>query len=114
MNRFQKRIPLTACGMKVFACRYPETLILEDDEEICSLHIYELDETESAKTVIVAYGLDYRFSRLATKEEESEMRKQRLTGELKHSPDMEDITSEFAEILAQAEQINSLGSRLEN
>jgi hypothetical protein len=111
----QKRIPLTACSdMQVFTVDYPNVLVLED-METDALHIYELDETETAPTVVVAYGLDYRFTHIASKEEEKELRERKRLGQLKSVPtDEDEVPPSFEDVLLQAEKINAVGSDLEN
>jgi hypothetical protein len=110
----QRRIPLTCAGMTVFTVDYPNTLVLEDDETN-ALHIYELDETETAKTVIVAYGLDYRFTHIASQEEEKELRAKKAAGALKSVPSDEDeVPPSFEDVMLSAGKINATGSNAEN
>ena len=112
----QRRIPLKASGLDLFTANFPTTLVLEDAEDGI-LHLYELDETQTAKTVIVAFGYDYRFVRLATEIEAAEMRQQKKSGiEGKMPPEEGDDTKEDDELSDDltkvVEQINSIGSKM--
>jgi hypothetical protein len=114
----QKRLTVAQTGMSLFTSDFPNSLVLEDDDTAKDtapkkLHIYILDETETAKTVVVAFGLDYKFSHIASEEESKILRKQKLRGVEAKSEDEEE-DEEFSDVLAQAEQINSSGSSLEN
>ena len=113
----QRRVPLKSCGLDLFTANYPTSLVLEDAEDGGILHIYELDESQTAKTVIVAFGYDYRFVRLATEDEAKEMRQQKKSGiEGKMPPEEGDDTKEDDELSDDltkvVEQINSIGSKM--
>jgi hypothetical protein len=111
----QKRVPLSRTGMSLFTANFPASLVLEDEDEPSHLHLYELDESQTAKTVIVAFGYDYRFVRLATADEAKEMRHQKETGvEGKDPPedgaeDDEELSDDLTQVV---EQINSIGSKM--